>query len=734
MFFHASEVIPPPPRGVDLATATAAGAEVEFVVGPPTARGAKPVATRVAVLPPGSLLPFTVGDDVLEGVVEREARGAGGWGGGRGGERGGQDSPGSLTHRPPGGDDPVTHTFTATDLADPAVRPRAGECVDFRLATDKTTSALHATRVSRRRERGVVATVKRTDRGCYGFMRCLDRGGQVFFHGSQLPRGADPVAGGEATFVVAADDASGRSVAVSVELLPAGTFPAAVDVPGELAGRVFAAPGGGALGVSYLGTAGREVRVAWVGELEGKKKKKKDEEGDEEGEGEGDAASTPPTDPVDSSTLPAGPDDDVSFTLSVVTATGERRAAGVALVARAADRRELGAVASLKGSHGTIKCCDRAGDLLFRLEAVAAGVDAASLTPGTDVDFRVSRDDGGRPVAVDVRLAPPGSAVFEEVDEELRCGFVAERLQGRGTTTLSTGVVEYAARDGDPAPPAAKRAGVRARLAFGVDDLADGGANPRVGDCVTFRIATDPRVMRAAVKAGSAAAAFAGRRATRVASVVLEGTIVVAKPTFGFIEYDAAEAEAATCGVVVAAKGGGGGGGGGGEGEGEAAGAAAAYPAADPSSTTTTPPPRPSTKSRLYYNAAEVDAATTTDLRRGDTVSFALAERPATRESVAHRVVRVRDAPPSSSSRAPLVAERRPDGMNVFTGGARGPGGVRGARLATRPDGSRGFTAATSPGGRGRLLAAAAAAAAAASAPGKGGDETLNPGAPEFVP
>ena len=857
MFFHASEVTPlgggpAPPRGVNLATVVPTGADVSFCVGAPSGRAGKQVAVRVTVLPPGSRCPFTVDETRIVGVVDRELRGGdrGGWG------RSAPPAPGAppptdtgyggrILHRPENGP-PVTYSFDGSDLADAgAPRPRVGEGVEFCVATDKATGAVHTTRVSRLRERGVIAAVKRTDRGVYGFVRCLDRPGQVFFHGSSVTGGAGAALapGAEATFAVALDDGGGRPAAVALELLPPNTLPETVDVPGVLAGRVVPLANGG-LAISYPEADGRDRRVAWKGELKKKKKKEviaeevegetaeaEDEEAasDDDGGGNDDAAppadqapsapaitTTPDNEPTDPDA--AAPYNDVFFELCIVTATGERRAHRVAIVTRAADRRELGAVASLKSGHGLIKCCDRPGDILFRFEdvvlgdgveeekAAGAAADAADSTTATtttspppfaindDVEFSIARDATGRTIAVRVTRAPPGAAVFETVDDTPRCGWVVDRLQKKGPkTTLATGVVEYVARDGDPAPAAARRPGVRARLTFGAADLDDAAVNPRVGDCVVFHIATDPRIVTAAKKAGSSAAAFAGRRATRVRPVVLDGTIIVAKPTFGFVEYDLQAAIDATGGELVLVLSGKGGDGDGDDDDarGDAAAvdqqppaaewaakladkamaaavaaagvapAPAAAPPADapaapptpapggeaaaaaddtenptPAPSTTTKKPPPTTKSRLYFNASETNG---TDVRRGDGVTFTLAERAATREPVAHRLVRVKDAP--SRSRGELIAEKRPDGMNVFTGGAAGAAsrGNLGVRQATRPDGGRGFTVATSPGGRGRLLAQIAAAAAASRVPGQGGAEeegggVLNPGAAEFVP
>lgn len=208
-----------------------------------------------------------------------------------------------------------------------------------------------------------------------------------------------------------------------------------------------------------------------------------------------------------------------------------------------------------------------------------------------------------------------------------------------------------------------------------------------------------------------------------------------------------------------------------------------------PSPSASPPPPPPPdsssssshrTKLRVYFRAAEVEAIdenksggegggegdeeeeiegegkgkakaptqqpTVPVLRRGDLVEFTLAEKPKTRESVAHRVRKIGDAPnggggekgfSTSSSRPRLfVAERNPQGIKFTSNTAAGVRGNLAVRLAKCPPegGARGFTPETSPGSRAELVreylrvkeeAAAEIAAEAAK---------LNPKAAEFIP
>lgn len=506
--------------------------------------------------------------------------------------------------------------------------------------------------------------------------------------------------------------------------------------------------------------------------------------------------------------------------------------------------------------------------------SAAAKLARASLSKDADVEFSIARDAKGRAVAARVRRAPAGSAVFETVSAKVRQGWVVERLRAKGNTTVSSGVVEFfgdvgggeddeegesgtaeasaiataaavaaaaAAGAGAAAPSSSSspndplllqpdaaataaalaaataasiQTGPRSRLPFTAGDLSDPKVNPRVGDAVVFRVATDPRVARAAARragAGSLVARIAGRRASRVAPLVLRGSVAMTKGAFGFLEYDAnslREALAAgggAAGVEAAEKkrkeaekevtkeeaeeeevkke----------EAEGEEAAAAATTTTTteggekkeegdddesssskpSPAADAALPPPaavQHKTRLRVYFRAGEVEAvvenggsgekgeggAATTPtvpvLRRGDLVEFTLAEKPKTRESMAHRVKKIGDAPgggggggggggagglASSSSRLRLfVAERNPQGIKFTSNAAAGVRGNLAVRLAKCPPegGARGFTPETSPGSRAELVAKYLELKAAAEAEAAAEAARLNPQAAEFVP
>ena len=247
---------------------------------------------------------------------------------------------------------------------------------------------------------------------------------------------------------------------------------------------------------------------------------------------------------------------------------------------------ELGVVSVMKANYGFIKCCARRDDLFFRFTEVTGGEAAVSV--GKDVAFKVEhrqapgqRRGEDKPVAVAIRLAPKGSAVFETVEETFRSGVCVERLVfGRaggygargGEQGGAPGALECALRDSDDEatfveggtperalPPVSanddkeggsNEGGVdgqdaknetpsprgKVRLAFSRAGLADAKTNPRPGDVVRFKVRTDTRTKR--------------KTATAVEPVRFSGVVVAVKQqgSYGFFEHDDPEAAAASAG------------------------------------------------------------------------------------------------------------------------------------------------------------------------------------------
>ena len=224
---------------------------------------------------------------------------------------------------------------------------------------------------------------------------------------------------------------------------------------------------------------------------------------------------------------------------------------------------ELGVVSVMKANYGFIKCCARSDDLFFHLTEVRGG--EAAIAVGRDVAFKVERRQApgqrrgeDKPVAVAIRAAPRGSAVFETVEETLRKGVCVERLVfGRaggygargGEQGGAPGALEYAPRDEEdasvseegedakePALSGEPPARALVRLTFSRAGLADAKANPRPGDAVQFKVRTDTRTKR--------------KSATAVEPVRFAGVVVAVKQqgSYGFLEHDDPDAEPASAG------------------------------------------------------------------------------------------------------------------------------------------------------------------------------------------
>ena len=232
---------------------------------------------------------------------------------------------------------------------------------------------------------------------------------------------------------------------------------------------------------------------------------------------------------------------------------------------------ELGVVSVMKANYGFIKCCARSDDLFFHFTEVRGG--EAAIAVGRDVAFKVERRQApgqrrgeDKPVAVAIRAAPKGSAVFETVEETLRKGVCVERLVfGRaggygargGEQGGAPGALEFAPRDEEdasvfevprstvseegedakePADSGEPPARALVRLTFSRAGLADAKANPRPGDAVQFKVRTDTRTKR--------------KSATAVEPVRFAGVVVAVKQqgSYGFLEHDDPDAAPASAG------------------------------------------------------------------------------------------------------------------------------------------------------------------------------------------
>lgn len=195
------------------------------------------------------------------------------------------------------------------------------------------------------------------------------------------------------------------------------------------------------------------------------------------------------------------------------------------------DTPQLGRVTLMKKEFGFIRQVDRPGDVFFHLSN-ASKMPNGRMNVGDDVTFSLRRDPSGKLSAIDIKPAPPGSVVFDIIEDEVRRGWIVERPNLGRQETTSSGILEFLYLPGDKDS--------RARLPYSLNEGGVGIASVKPGDHVTFQIAKNVAAEKAA-KAASivAAAVLGGRRAINVTPVLLLGTVrsVVKTRQFGFISY-----------------------------------------------------------------------------------------------------------------------------------------------------------------------------------------------------
>ncbi|CAD7695113.1 unnamed protein product [Ostreobium quekettii] len=511
------------------------------------------------------------------------------------------------------------------------------------------------------REQGIVARLKDTN----GFInRPRPHLGRIFFHFKYLR----PIEGGgaiskleigtEVSYVVCRE--GGRMFAADVELLPKGTIVQEVALEGHVRGRVMKP----ALSqpsdvredgiVGYVDDAGHEQRCYYGSHQ------------------------------VEQADVELDERDEVEFRVVCNNYRREGRALEVRLISKAPERRELGKVAVMKNNFGFIKCCERHNDVLFHFSELVSSdqssrvnVESGDLVVGDDVEFVVKWDrEKGKQLALKVKKAKPGSAVFEILSDEVYYGLVVERLglwkqYGPG----SNGVVLF------------EKNGLSEKLTFGANDLEDRQLNPQVGDKVSFRIATNLAQAKSAEKLDGPAAKYGGRRATGVALVKYMGKVasLFQNGSYGFIDYEHERG-----------------------------------------------------MSRIFFHCSEVERGVY--LRPDDVVKFVRVYNPQKQQHQARRLQRIQEAPVTpkgapeskgSFSKLQLVSsaltlEKPPPALSSTDKSTTAPQSARGGALgktARGPDGTKGF-----PSGRGRSLEPPPEELSPRSS------KKLDPGATPFIP
>ncbi|KAK9825992.1 hypothetical protein WJX74_003805, partial [Apatococcus lobatus] len=356
------------------------------------------------------------------------------------------------------------------------------------------------------RELGIVASIKNN----FGFIRCTEREGRLFFRLGVHEKVQQEQfhIGLELSFRVILDETTRKHVAIEIELVAPGTVAGAMHHTEAVEGVVMQPPGQrpqeeGDGVISYTGADQRPCSVQYDSFVVA-------------------GEDTP------------GVNDRVKFNLACHEPTGTAYATCVSVLEKVAPKSEYGKVSVLKNNFGFIKPCERAADLMFHAEGLE-GLSLRDLSEGDEVEFEVAHkphQPSNKPhqpsklCAVRVRKAPPGSAVFEEVEEEVLRGVVVERLAlGKGGLTLNAGILEHGAP------------GCTNRLIFTAEDLQEAGVNPLAGSHVTFQQAVRPQMAASAARGGGLLASHAGRHATKVRATPMAGLVANVKGHFGFIDF-----------------------------------------------------------------------------------------------------------------------------------------------------------------------------------------------------
>ena len=410
--------------------------------------------------------------------------------------------------------------FSGLDLEDKAQEPMRGDKVAFTEATSKSSGKARAARVKivddvdeSALETGFIAFLKER----YGFIRCADRDGTLFFHFGSLPgqyKARPPAPGTEVSFVVSEDEmSSGKQIATRIKILPKGSVTTQKSL-GKFKGTVTVAPQGPRTMevddgvIEYTDPEAGATGTARFGKYS-----------------------------IDNPRLVFGAGDTVEFEAVRHKAKNQVFAKDIAVLEKAArsegppppradEVKELGVIGALKNNFGFVKCVDRPVDIFFHFSSLT-DLAVEDLRLGMDVEFVVSQTRDGRLMAQKMARAARGAAVFETYSEEVYEGKVVVKMFYKG---------QYSSGPNGNRPGLIEATidGQKASLPYGINDLDDNRLKPNVDELVTFRIATDVKREKASAAAGKPGL---GRRAVKVALKPRQGRVVATKNGYGFIEF-----------------------------------------------------------------------------------------------------------------------------------------------------------------------------------------------------
>ncbi|XP_076225037.1 cold shock domain-containing Unr [Nomia melanderi] len=367
------------------------GDDVEFII---QTRNGKEVACNITKLPPGSIVFEEVSNEVVKGQVLKSLE--------RGTAARHQNDPlpGRIRYRDtdhseveiPFGDKDQKGDFTL----------RHGDWVQFRIATDTRDQLKRATEImllpesftvsGERREQGIIAALK----DGFGFIRCVDRDGRLFFHFNEiLDVDREITDGDEVEFTVIQDPtssfSSNRQSAIRLKHLPPGTVQFETIVEKDLVGTVIQGGNGLVSGLIGYTKENQQKSVIFF------------------------------TKDCDSKNIPKV-DDKVQFSICQVKRNKVLVAVDISLVNSSGEKTQngnkkingqvcQGFIAALKDGFGFIETVNHDKEIFFHFGNFEG--DVSALEVGADIECIISsgngRGNGGCVAADYVKLVPRGS-------------------------------------------------------------------------------------------------------------------------------------------------------------------------------------------------------------------------------------------------------------------------------------------------------------------------------------
>jgi len=264
----------------------------------------------------------------------------------------------------------------------------------------------------------------------YGFIKCADREGRLFFHYSQFHGEATNLrVNDEVEFEVSLDNRTGKPVAIQVIRLQKGTVMFEILSEERVLGEVTSpAPPSTALVSAQNSMSGLSTCGLTQVNGHGYKPNEKGEQllngrlGSLSYERCGEFFFLPySANDLTNPNLLLCSGDKVSFNIATEKRTGVMRARKITLVERAPPKRFFGIVTAMKESFGFIERADQVKEIFFHYSEVTPNV--PDLNIGDHVEFSI-HERNSKDVATEIKLLPHGSVQLEEVSSETYIGSI----------------------------------------------------------------------------------------------------------------------------------------------------------------------------------------------------------------------------------------------------------------------------------------------------------------------